>query len=219
MATKKTLGEAESLEQYSTSLVNAENHPVIAKEMAEMGYDGKVMKAGNALFAEAQEAYNANIREDDETSEAYVKWETLKQHIHRAYMLHRKKAKVIFRKDSLVLDRLSVSGSMPKAYVKWLGTVKKFYSVALADEQVQTQLRRLKITLKDIEGANKMIAQLETARKEYLRESGESETATQTKDEAFAKIDDWMSEFYAVAKIAFEDSPQMLEILGKKVKN
>jgi hypothetical protein len=27
--------------------------------------------------------------------------------------------------------------------------------------------------------------------------------------------DDWMSEFYAVAKIGLEDNPQLLEALGK----
>ncbi len=39
------------------------------------------------------------------------------------------------------------------------------------------------------------------------------------KDAAFAKIDDWMSEFYAEAKIELEDNPQLLEALGKTVKS
>jgi len=39
------------------------------------------------------------------------------------------------------------------------------------------------------------------------------------KDAAFAKIDDWMSEFYAEAKIGLEDNPQLLEALGKTVKS
>jgi hypothetical protein len=45
-----------------------------------------------------------------------------------------------------------------------------------------------------------MILELEAARSEYLKEKGESQDATKAKDAAFAKIDDWMSEFYAVAK-------------------
>ncbi|WP_339926235.1 hypothetical protein [uncultured Cyclobacterium sp.] len=35
---------------------------------------------------------------------------------------------------------------------------------------------------------------------------------------AFAKIDDWMSEFYAVAKIGLDENPQLLEALGKMVR-
>ncbi|MDA3893901.1 MAG: hypothetical protein PF517_19755 [Salinivirgaceae bacterium] len=49
---------------------------------------------------------------------------------------------------------------------------------------------------------------MENLRTEYLKEIGESQEATKAKDNAFAKIDDWMSEFYAVAKIALEDKPQ-----------
>ena len=53
----------------------------------------------------------------------------------------------------------------------------------------------------------------------YLKEKGESQDATKIKDEVFAKLDDWMSEFYAVAKIALEDNPQLLESLGKLVRS
>jgi hypothetical protein len=52
-----------------------------------------------------------------------------------------------------------------------------------------------------------------------LREVGESEDLTQQKDGAFSKLDEWMSEFYAVAKIALEDHPQLLESLGKSIKS
>ena len=34
----------------------------------------------------------------------------------------------------------------------------------------------------------------------------------------FLKLAEWMSEFYAVAKIAMEDNPQLLEALGLVVK-
>ncbi|MFZ2284028.1 MAG: hypothetical protein WAV86_09145, partial [Lutibacter sp.] len=61
------------------------------------------------------------------------------------------------------------------------------------------------------------IAALTSARTEYLREKGESQDSTMSKDKAFREIDDWMSEFYAVAKIALEEKPQLLESLGKFV--
>jgi len=52
-----------------------------------------------------------------------------------------------------------------------------------------------------------------------LRELGESQDATQTKDKALAAISIWMRDFYDVAKIALDDSPQLLEVLGLSVKN
>ena len=66
--------------------------------------------------------------------------------------------------------------------------------------------------------ANALIPEVEAARAAYLKEKGESQDATTIKDTAFAKLDDWMSEFYAVARIALEDNPQLLEALGLIVK-
>ncbi len=133
--------------------------------------------------------------------------------------MHRKKAKVIFRNDPKTMDKLAVSGSLSKAYIKWLETVKKFYSVALKDNKIQGKLVRLKITADDLTATNTMISDLEAARAEYLREKGESQDATKAKDAALEKMDDWMSEFYAVAKIALEDKPQLLESLGVFVRS
>ncbi len=39
------------------------------------------------------------------------------------------------------------------------------------------------------------------------------------KDDAMAKLDDWMDDFYAVAKIALDEKPQYLGALGIRVRS
>ena len=219
MATKRTLSEAETLEMYRVALENAVTQPEIATVMAELGYDSAMIEEGKSTLTKTRKAYDSNKAEDDETSVAYSTFSSKKEQLEDIFSLHRKKAKVVFRNDALIMEKLAITGSLPKAYVKWLEAVKKFYSVSLSDETIQTKLVRLKITKKDLTATNKLISELETARAEYQKEKGESQNATKAKDVAFAEIDDWMSEFYAVAKIALEDSPQLLEALGKTVKS
>jgi hypothetical protein len=219
MATKRTLSEAETLEQYRVALENAESQTEIATIMAEFGYDETLIAEGKALFTQTREAYDLNKKEDDETSESYKNFTTLKESLAKTYTLHRKKGKIIFRKDTITKNKLSLTGSLPTSYIKWLETVKKFYTVASSDTAIQTKLIRLKITTEELNGTIQLISNLELARSEYLREKGESQDATKLKDKAFGEIDDWMSEFYAVAKIALEDNPQLLESLGKFVKS
>lgn len=219
MATKRTLSEAEALEQYRVALENVETQTEIATIMAEFGYDKTQIAAGKALFTQTREAYNVNQTEDDETSESYKNFLTLKENLAKTYILHRKKGKIIFKKDQTTLNKLSLSGSLPGAYIKWLETLKKFYTVASSDTEIQSKLIRLKITTAELNATMQLITNVEIARSAYLREKGESQDATQLKDKAFANLDDWMSEFYAVAKIALEDSPQLLESLGKLVRN
>ena len=219
MPLKKNQTEAEALEQYRVSFENVEKQPEIATIMAEFGYDETLLTEGKTLLTKTRQAFDFNKKEDDETSEAYKNFTELKENLAKTYTLHRKKGKVIFRKEPTTLSKLALTGSLPTAYIKWLETVKKFYTVAAADSDVQSKLVRLKITTEEINGTIELITNLELARAEYLREKGESQDSTKSKDKAFGEIDDWMSEFYAVAKIALEDNPQLLESLGKFVRS
>ena len=219
MAVKRTVSETATLERYRVALENVESQNEIATIMAEFGYDSEIVSQGKQLFTETRQAYDLNVKEDDETSQAYSDYSEKRNSLADTYSLHRKKAKVIFRKDLETMKRLSLDGSVPAAYVKWLETVKKFYSEVLADTALQTKLSRLKITAEDLTAANTLISELESVRSEYLKEKGESQDATKQKDSTFANLDDWMSEFYAVAKIALEDNMQLLEALGVIVRN
>ncbi len=218
MATRPKNSEADTLELYRVALDNAENQSEIATIIAELGYDNAVIGEGKTLLSETRAAYDLNKTEDDETSAAYADFSSKKSQLENTYNIHRKKAKVVFRNDSLTSDKLAISGAMPRTYIKWIEAAKKFYSVASSDTDIQSKLARLKISADDLTAANTLITELEAARAEYLKEKGESQDATKAKDSAFAKMDDWMSEFYAVAKIGLEDNPQLLEALGKTVR-
>jgi hypothetical protein len=212
------LTEAEVLERDRIALENVESQSEIAAIMAELGYDSEKITEGKGILTDTRTAFDSNKTEDDETSAAYADFSSKKEQLEDKYNMHRKKAKVVFRNDSLTADKLAISGTMPRTYIKWLEAAKKFYSVASTDTDIQSKLTRLKISADDLTAANTAISDLETARAEYLKEKGESQDATKAKDSAFAKIDDWMSEFYAVARIGLEDNPQLLEALGKVVK-
>ncbi|PHS54291.1 MAG: hypothetical protein COB01_01435 [Lutibacter sp.] len=219
MATKRTITEAEALEQYRVSFENVETQQEIASIMAEFGYNETVLTEGKTLLTNTRKAFDSNKTEDDETSEAYNTFKTTKENLAEIYSLHRKKGKVIFRKELLTLNKLDLTGSLQTSYISWLEIVKKFYSVAIGDTEIETKLTRLKISPKELENTVALIGELESARAAYLKEKGESQDATKQKDTAFGAIDDWMREFYAVAKIALEDSPQLLESLGKFVRS
>lgn len=215
----RSFSEAETLEQYGISLDNAIDQPQIAEIMSEFGYDTEEINQGKVMLTETRSLYDTKETESDEASEAYDNYAKFKNQLQTKYKLHRKKAKVVFRNDLLIMDKLNVSGILPKGYIKWIETVRKFYSEVSADSEIQTRLSRLKVTPEQLTEAQNLITEVENARKVYMKEKGESQNATQEKDQAFEKLDDWMSEFYAVAKIALEDHPQLLESLGKLVRN
>ena len=219
MVTKKSKSEDATLERYRVSLDNAEAQNEIKTALAELGMDSDEIKKGKTLFNTTRKAYDENKLEDDETSGAYEAFSDKREQLTEVYGMHRKKAKVIFRKDPLTLKKLDINGSIPESHIKWIEMVRKFYSVALADTDIQSKLTRLKISVDDLNEAQSLISEVEATRSAYLIEKGESQEATRVKDNAFALLDDWMSEFYAIARIGLEDKPQLLEALCKIVRN
>ncbi len=219
MATRPKISDVATLEKYRVALENVEAQSEIATIMAEFGYDAALIEEGKNLLIKTRQAYDLNVKEDDETSQAYSNFSEKRDSLSDTYTLHRKKAKVVFRKDQQIMERLALIGSLPTAYINWLETVKKFYTEVLVDTELQNKLSRLKISVEDLNATNTLISELESARSGYLREKGESQDATIAKNSAFALLDDWMSEFYAVARIALEDNIQLLEALGVIVRN
>jgi|TARA_R110002096_G_scaffold246973_1_gene439358 hypothetical protein len=219
MASRRNLTDAETLELYRVALDNATNLPQIAAIMAELGYDATVIAEGKALLTETRKAYDRNITEDDETSDAYANFSNLKTELEDTYDTHRKKARVVFRKDPVTTDKLAISGPVPRTYMKWIENARKFYGLAATDPAIQSKLDRLKISPTELNEGKALVSAVEEARSIYLGEKGESQDATKLKDAAFSKIRDWMSDFFEVAKIGMEDRPQLLETLGKMVRS
>ncbi|MDY0082962.1 MAG: hypothetical protein RBR74_07260 [Ignavibacteriaceae bacterium] len=219
MASNKKLSEVQTLENYRVALTNAVSQPEVAATMAEFGYSAEEIAKGNKLLAQTTTAYESNKTEDNETVAARAVLDEKIEKVSDQYSLDRKKGKVVYRNDEVMLKKLGLTGSIPQSYAKLIATMKTFYNGVDSDTAAQEKLARLKITPKEIKASIAAIKDLENSRAEYLKEVGESQDATKAKDDAFAKIDDWMSEFFAVAKIAMEDNPQLLESLGVLVRS
>ncbi len=219
MAINKTQSEVQILENYRVALTNAVTQSEVSATLAVFGYTAEKIAIGNQLLDETTTAYNTTKKETNETVSARADFDNKTSQVETVYSLHRKKAKVVFRKDEVALKQLGLIGSNSQAYAKWLEEVKLFYSVLQSNKVLLSQLESLKVTAEEVNTAVTTIKELENARAIYLKEIGESQDATKAKDIAFAKLDDWMRDFYSVAKIAMEDKPQLLETMGILVRS
>ena len=219
MTKQRNLSEIELLEQYRIAFENVLSQAEIARVMAEFGYDAETIAIGKLKYEQCRAIYDFNKREDQETSDAYEVFETKRDKLIENYRLHRKKAKIIFRKEAGLLLKLQLHGNIPNSYLKFIEMMKVFYTALLEDESLQMAVAALNMGVEELTAARSMIGEVESARVSYLREEGESQDATKQKDASFNKIDDWMHDFYAVARIALEENPQLLEALGLFVRS
>lgn len=219
MTSKKSFSEIETLERYRIALENVVKQTELFTAMSNFGYDAETIALGQQKYDQCRHIYDLNKTEDQESKDAYAAFESKFNQLVEDYKLHRKKAKIVFRKEAGIIIKLKLDGQVPTSYLKFMEVMKVFYKILLEDVSLQTEVGSLNISLEQLTAAKALLDEVDAARVDYLREVGESQDATKQKDASFAEIDDWMHEFYAVSHIALEDNPQLLEALGVFVRS
>ena len=70
------------------------------------------------------------------------------------------------------------------------------------------------MTQAKIETGKTLLEETESANAAQKKEKGEAQQATLERDKAVDNLEDWLSDFIAIARIALEEKPQLLEKLG-----
>ena len=212
---KRYVSNEQALLNYDIIFTNVATQPLIQTELADFGYNAAKIAEGKKLVEAARKAYENNKREDAETVATYKIFYTQAEALWEVYTLHRKRAKVCFRHEPELIKQLGVEGALPDALARRLEEAENFYRTIKELPTIATPLTQFKITPEVVTKVQKQIADLRIARADYLREKGESQDATQQKDEAFKAAEAWLSDFFAVARIVLEDNPKLLASLTK----
>lgn len=209
----------EAFHNYGAIFENISKNELLKNELAEYGYDNQEIAKGKALYDNAAQKLDLNKTESAEEKMAYDAFSKKFEELKKTYTTDRKKAKIIFKDEDTVLTVLVIKGVMSIRINGLLEDIDTFYKQLQAKEELRTPLKRLKITDEHIAEQLKALTEVRQAYLQYTNEKGESQQATKNKDAAFAELEKWVREFYSIAKIALEDQPQLLESLGKFMRN
>lgn len=206
----------EKIIQIGTALFETlKSREEIAQELAEYGYDDAKIQEGKALYDKALASQDANRKETKEEVQAMEVFNTAYKELLERYKAHRKRAKVAFKDEPSALKILALKGTMPLRTLSALEEMEVLYTELDKDENYKKAVLKLKITQEDIQNQKTKLAEVRTAYAKYTTEKGESQQATQDKNQAFTAFEKWVRDFHTIAKIALEDQPQLLESLGK----
>ena len=197
----------------TTLLTNAQEHAEISAALDAFGYDAAALAEGQALLDAARGLHDAQIKEYGEQHAATQAFVEAAKAADKVYAAHRRLAKIAFKSDAQRKTDLHLNERKPEAFNPWYEQARHFYLALLADTAAQTQLARYKVTPEAIQAAQTQVEQVFALKNAQEREKGEAQEATQQRDAAIAALDDWLGDFRVVARIALEDTPQLLEAL------
>lgn len=215
----RKLSELQYLENYRLLFSNLESVEALKTEMAEYGYNEEKIAKGKALYDKTKGLYEENKQETAEEREAYANFAQAYEELKKGYKKHRKIAKVALMKNTDIWRSLAIDGSLSQAYLKSIEEMKTLYTQAKTHTVAKPILQQFKLTESIANQQLESIEEVEALRAKYEKEKGESQDATQQKNKAFEALAEWVREFYAIAEIALEDHPQLLESIGKFVRS
>ncbi|KOH43876.1 hypothetical protein [Sunxiuqinia dokdonensis] len=207
---------AQDLGGYQLTLTNATD-PEILEATQNFNYDTERIAEGTVLLQQAQQL---NIKQEKEYGEQYSATTVLDNAIDEfndsTYMPHIRLARKLFATDNGILSMLDVNGRRRWRYEEYISQARTFYNNALSTPQVLSKFAMVNITTETLQASLDQLNNLDLLRAAQKNESGEAQQATDDRDRAMDEINEWMSLYYTVAKIALADKPQLLEKLGVK---
>lgn len=182
--------------------------------LSEFGYDEAKVNAGKELYNSANEKFQQQKTEYGEQYAASKELQTKWDAANSIYMKHVKVARVALQNDYGAFLKLGLGGDRKRSLSGWLVQTRQFYSNALGDAGIKTKLAGFGITEAKLQEGKNLTDEVEAANIAHKKERGEAQQATLDRDKALDILEDWLSDFIAISRIAFEDKPQLLEKMG-----
>lgn len=202
------------LNRAQVALDNAANTPKIQEYLLEYGYTPAKIQAGRKLYETAWALQQQQRKEYGEQIEATDTLRQIRETVNNNYMRCLKIARIAFQNNPGVATELDLNGDRKRSFSGWLSQIQQFYTNALTNSTILQGLGEYGITEAILKQYQQEVNAVEAANLQQEKEKGDAQNATQQRDKAIDELNQWLSDFIAIARIALEAEPQLLESLG-----
>jgi hypothetical protein len=219
MSRIKNLKEGRKLDLYRTTLANASTDEKFSIPLKDVGFSAESIDEGQKLYDITWKAYNECLSAQKKRFEMHKVFHEKMAELDEKFRVDWKKSKIIFRSEIVAQDKLGLKNRYFKTNVEWIELARQFYTELSNNPELTEKLSKRNFSSEETETRLTQISEIEVSRAAYIYEKGISQDATNVKAEAFEVLNQWMNDFFSLAKIAFRRNPQLIESFGKVVKN
>jgi len=191
---------------------------VINQRLNECGYTTERLQQGQAKFIEVDGMVNTQKLEYNEQYEAsnifYFEWKLAKKFFMRTL----KFARIAFEGNTKILNDMHANKSRSKRYDVWRVDARAMYDTLLGDDSLINVMLEFGYSIEKLTAEYEDVKKLDTYYNNFMTEKGEAQNSTLIRDEKLQELLVWRGRLVKVARLALEDQPQLLEILGIVVK-
>ncbi len=193
---------------------NSLSNPAILNTVTLFGYDQARLEAARALFDEVTALVAAQKLEYGEQYEATATLQAAWEAADLVYKKALKIGRVVFKGNEKARNALGLSGGRKKSISGWISQAAMFYTNLLGTPDLLAAMAPYSYDQAKLEAEAALVQAVIAANAAQKKERGEAQEATQSRDAKLDELDQWVSDYKAIAQVALDDSPQQLEQLG-----
>jgi hypothetical protein len=203
--------EAYFLNQVDVAIDNALSTPEILTQLEVYGYDAKKIRQGQTMRRALDELMMQQEDAHLAAKDATRVLNEVRQQAETMFGTHLSIARIAFRDDATFWNALKLGQARERNLPDWLVQVRRFYTRIVV---VAKEMEKYNVPQKELIETRKLIAQIGNLQRLQKKAKGQAQMATQAKNQAVNDLELWMRRFIRIARVALDENPQQLEMLG-----
>lgn len=181
----------------------------ILEATGRFGYDEKRIKEGEKIYRDVQDVNSAQNRAMENKILVHDERKRLQTSLRKKYMKMLQISRIAFDKDVIIRKALQLEGPREVSLEPWLNQVALFGTRLLSENNWSSKLREYGISNKDLISLKSDVEKLRTVALSCEQAKEESKKQTSLKKRRLKELQEWVSDYLKIAKIALEDKPDL----------
>jgi hypothetical protein len=202
------------LEKIDSLLKTSISDDKVRGAVVKFGYSQQRIEEGRALFGVLNQLEDEHAAASKAKADINHQKQQLQLYINKQYMKYLKIARIAFDGHIEATESLMLEGQREKVFNKWLVQITIFCNNLLANPTYWPYLDAYGVKMDLIQDLKKQLTQLNILSDKALQVTGQVRMLTSQKRQQTVLVQQWVSDYVKIARIALEDAPQTLRKLG-----
>lgn len=218
MARRPKNSTAEQLKRAKVALTNTSSDIEIQAAVAAYGYNETTLAVGWNYYNDADAAVSANVAAAGAQAQATSDVVNAGKTAFAAYQGLSTVAKAVLQGDKGSLAKLGLDRPMPRAIAPFLAGAYILFDNAAADAEIKAKLATRGYDDTKLGEERAKIKAYDDADDVQEAAKGANQQATSVANAAMKRLNDWISQYLKIARVALSGKKNLLEKLGITVR-
>ena len=193
---------------------NACDDPMIQPRLEPYTYTAEKLGEGKTLWTATDVQNKLQVSEQNEKKIATDQFQNARITAGENLKRIKKTARLAFDGNTAAWEMLNLKTLSIRRFEEWLKDAEMFYDNLTGNRDWVAVMQNYKYPQETIDAGKQEVQDLKALQEQQTRETGEAQQATLDKQTLFEQLEAFCHHLREVAKLEFENEPQLLEKLG-----